>query len=200
MVAVTMSIEDITGREAENLKRALRRRDPAAIDLLIDRYQYRLMRYLLSLAENRSSAEDLFQETWIRVLEHGDQYDGRSNFEPWLFRIARNLVIDRLRRRKQLVSVEGLAESLGLESSDGLMPAEHSSQLEHVERLETRENVAGALGQIPVAHREVLTLRFQEELSLEEIAGIVGAPLSTVKSRLYRGMEMLREKLEGLRP
>jgi RNA polymerase sigma-70 factor, ECF subfamily len=200
MVAVTMSFEDITGREAENLKRALRRRDPAAIDLLIDRYQYRLMRYLLSLAENRSIAEDLFQETWIRVLEHGDQYDGRSNFEPWLFRIARNLVIDRLRRRKPLVSMEGLAESLGLEAADGLMPAEHSSQLDHVARSEARENVAGALGQIPVAHREVLTLRFQEELSLEEIAGIVGAPLSTVKSRLYRGMEMLREKLERLKP
>jgi RNA polymerase sigma-70 factor (ECF subfamily) len=200
MVAVTMSFEGITDREAENLKKALRRRDPTAIDLLIDRYQYRLMRYLLSLAESRSSAEDLFQETWIRVLEHGDQYDGRSKFEPWLFRIARNLVIDRLRRRKPILSIEGLEESQGFEPPGGSVATEHSSQLDHVERLETRENVAAALDQLPVTYREVLALRFQEELSLEEIAGLVGAPLSTVKSRLYRGMEMLREKLEGLKP
>jgi RNA polymerase sigma-70 factor (ECF subfamily) len=200
MVAVTMIFEGTAGREAENLKRALRRRDPAAVDLLIDRYQHRLMRYLLLLAENRANAEDLFQETWIRVLEHGDQYDGRSGFEPWLFRIARNLVIDRLRRKKPLVSLDEMAESQGLPASGVAAPAVSGSPLDHVEQLETREGIAAALGQIPVTHREVLNLRFQEDLSMEEIAGIVGAPLSTVKSRLYRGMEMLREKLKELKP
>ena len=72
--------------------------DPELLDRLIEEYQHRLLRYLLFLCSNREVAEDLFQETWIRVLVRGAQFNGRSRFDTWLFTIARNLVIDLSRK------------------------------------------------------------------------------------------------------
>src|SRR5208282_5863112 len=79
--------------ETQEIAHGLRRRDPDLLDELIGRYQYRLPRYLWTLTGNREAAEDLFQETWIRVLEKGHLYDPRWRFEAWLFSIARNLAI-----------------------------------------------------------------------------------------------------------
>src|SRR5216684_886352 len=78
--------------DTKSLALGLRRRDPELLDALIEQYQYRLFRYLLYITGNCERAEDFFQETWIRVLERGHQYDGRSKFEAWLFSIARHLV------------------------------------------------------------------------------------------------------------
>jgi len=80
--------------DTQSLAAGLRRRDPDLLDWLIEQYQHRLYRYLLFLTGNRALAEDLFQETWIRVLERGHQYNAKSKFESWLFAIARNIVID----------------------------------------------------------------------------------------------------------
>ena len=85
--------------EGGALAQTLRDRDPDALDRLIERYHYRLFRYLQYLARNRETAEDVFQETWIRVLERGHQYNGKTKFETWLFTIARNLLIDRMRQK-----------------------------------------------------------------------------------------------------
>lgn len=182
--------------EAQELARGLRRRDPELLDHLIERYQFRLYRYLVFLTGCRETAEDLFQETWLRVLERGGQYDGKSRFEPWLFRIARNLAIDRS-RRKPMASLEA-----ALGTPDGGAPREVEasdavSAFDLVAVEEKQASLNSAVTELPAAYREVLSLRFQEELALEEIAAVVGAPLSTVKSRLYRGLEALRERLEG---
>src|SRR5712664_4048870 len=80
--------------EAKSIARGLQKRDPDLLDRLIEQYQYRLFRYLVHVTGSRERAEDFFQETWIRVLERGHQYDGKSKFEAWLFAIARHLVID----------------------------------------------------------------------------------------------------------
>jgi RNA polymerase sigma-70 factor (ECF subfamily) len=197
MIAVTEIKEGSMQGETEALARALRSRDPEVIDLLIERYQYRLYRYLLLLTGNRQVAEDIFQETWIRVLERGYQYDGGSTFEPWLFVIARNLVIDRLRRTKPIMSLDGLMDPGEAGGRREIPAVRADSPVEHAEKQEEREQIAAALDRLPAAHREVLLLRFHEDLALEEIATVVSAPLSTVKSRLYRGLEMLRKLLEG---
>ena len=70
------------------MARGLRRRDPDLLDALIEQYQHRLLRYLMHLTGNRATAEDLFQETWLRVLEKGHLYDGRNRFVTWLMSIA----------------------------------------------------------------------------------------------------------------
>src|SRR5712692_4061834 len=98
--ALTLQFLSLMADDRKALAQGLKRRDPELLDQLIEQYQYRLFRYLVYLTASRDRAEDFFQETWIRVLERGHQYDGKSKFEAWLFAIARHLVIDWQRQRK----------------------------------------------------------------------------------------------------
>jgi RNA polymerase sigma-70 factor, ECF subfamily len=184
--------------ESQELARGLRERDPELLDRLIELYRFRLFRYLLSLTCQRETAEELFQETWVRVLERGHQYNHKWKFEAWLFTIARNLVIDQQRKRQpRFIDLLGGGsheeKALELEATDQV------SALEEVTRQEEGERLTAAMARIPANYREVLTLRFQEDLTLEEIATVVVAPLPTVKSRLYRGLEAMRLQLQGTR-
>jgi RNA polymerase sigma-70 factor (ECF subfamily) len=181
--------------ETREIARGLRLRDPDLLDELISRYQFRLPRYLWTLTGNREAAEDLFQETWIRVLEKSHLYDPRWRFEAWLFCIARNLAIDRLRQR-QPESLDALLNP-GDEGPAREWPDRESpSPFEAASADEQAEHMKVVLRRLPPDAREVLVLRFQEDMDLSEIAKVVGAPLSTVKSRLYRGLEALRNLLE----
>ena len=184
----------------ENLAIAagLKRREVGLLDELIVRYQHRLLRYLVYLTGNRELAEDLFQEVWMRVLLRGDQFNGKSRFDTWLFTIARNLVID-FRRKRTLSSLDELFEGSGdddrpmsFELTDG-----QPTPFDRMATSEDRERVSQALLQVDMLYREVLVLRFHEELSLQEISVITRAPLSTVKSRLYRGLAAIRPQLEN---
>ena len=176
--------------ERKALAQGLRRRDPELLDRLIGQYQYRLYRYLVYVTGSPERAEDFFQETWIRVLERGHQYDGKFKFEAWLFAIARNLVID-WQRQKKTQSLDALTDpeqGAPMEFADEDDP----SPLHLVLSREQESTVQASLGKLQTIYREVLLLRFQEELGLAEIAAVLGAPISTVKSRLYRGLEDLR--------
>lgn len=178
------------------IARGLKKQDPQLLDLLIEQYQHRLLRYLLFLTGKRDLAEDLFQETWMRVLTRGAQYDGRARFDTWLFTIARNLVIDNSRKRR-LASLDEMTEN----SEDAQafeIASDEPSPFDHLRSGEQTAHLATVLLKLDTAYREVLSLRFHEELSLEEIASVTHAPLSTVKSRLYRGLAALRPHLEAL--
>jgi len=194
--AVAVTYDEAARQESLAVAEGLRRQKAGLLDELIVRYQHRLMRYLLFLTGNRETAEDLFQEVWMRVLVRGSQFDGRARFETWLFTIARNLVID-LRRKRTMNSLDELVE--GATEEDRPMSFEvagdEPSPFDRMANLEDRERIAAALLALDALHREVLVLRFHEELSLEEIAKVTRAPLSTVKSRLYRGLAMIKPKL-----
>jgi RNA polymerase sigma-70 factor, ECF subfamily len=180
--------------EASAIARGLRRRDPDLLDRLIEQYQHRLLRYLISLSGNRELAEDLFQETWIRVLERGHQYDGKHEFATWLFSVARHLSIDSM-RRKNPVSLDGLLDN---EDHAPLDPVDiRPSALQIGAQHEHAERINAALVCIPAEYREAVVLRFQEGLTLDEIAAVTGAPLGTIKSRLYRGLNLLMPLLKG---
>ena len=182
--------------EASAIARGLRRRDPDLLDRLIEQYQHRLLRYLVYLVGNRELAEDLFQETWIRVLERGHQYDGRHQFSTWLYAVARNLTIDYL-RKKSPVSLDALMED-SIEEHAPVEPADtRPLAWEVIAHQEQAERISAALVGIPAEYRETVVLRFQEGLALEEIATVTGARLGTVKSRLYRGLNMLMSRLKG---
>ena len=195
--SVTVADEEAR-QESLIVARGRKRQEAGLLDQLIVRYQHRLMRYLLFLTSNREMAEDLFQEVWMRVLVRGAQFNGKARFETWLFTIARNLVIDQ-RRKRTMSSLDELFEAggeddrpLSFEAATG-----DPTPFDRFSNLEDRERIATALLELDTLHREVLVLRFHEEMSLEEISKVTRAPLSTVKSRLYRGMAMMKPKLEG---
>lgn len=182
-------------QEQENLAiaRGLRQRNVELLDRLILTYQHRLFRYLLYLTGNRELSEDLFQETWMRVLERGNQYHGAARFDTWLFTIARNLVID-VRRKRTMASLDELCE--GAEDERPFEPAaDGPTPLDSCLIRENSDRVAAALLTLDPLSREVLVLRFHEELSLDEIAKVTSAHLSTVKSRLYRGLAALKRRI-----
>jgi len=182
--------------EASVIARDLRRRDPDLLDRLIEQFQHRLLRYLVYLTRNRELAEDLFQETWIRVLERGHQYDGKHEFSTWLYAVARNLTIDYLRKINP-VSLDGLLAQNEADAS--VEPRDvRPLALDVLAQRQQLLRINEALIAIPAEYREAIVLRFQDELALEEIAIVTGARLGTVKSRLYRGLNMLMERLGGV--
>ena len=184
-------------RENAAIARGLKRQDPELLDQLIETYQHRLMRYLIFLTGKREVAEDLFQEVWIRVLRRGSQYNGKARFDTWIFTIARNLVID-LSRKRTMASLDEMREG-GEDERPFEIVQEGPSPLEQFECRENASEVATVMQTLEPNYREVLSLRFHEEMSLEEIATVTCAPLSTVKSRLYRGLAALKPELEKLR-
>ena len=191
------ALDEQVRQETLAVAQGLKRQEAGLLDELIVRYQHRLMRYLLYLTSNREMAEDLFQEVWMRVLVRGGQFNGQARFDTWLFTIARNLVIDQ-RRKRTMSSLDEMFEAgsdedrpMSFEVADG-----DPTPFDHFSRLENREMIAAALLNLDTLYREVLVLRFHEELSLDEIAKVTRAPLSTVKSRLYRGLAIIRPLLE----
>ena len=170
----------------------LRRGDPDAFDALLARYQNRLFRYLVRLTANAAAAEDLFQETWLRLITRIHRYDESRPFEPWLFSVARNLAIDHLRK----VSPESLDEpSDGGETRLARLGTSEPGSLERLLEREQHGRLEREMGALPALYREALSLRFEEEMSFEEIADVLSAPLSTVKSRVQRALGMLRARM-----
>jgi len=197
--AIAISTEQAEQSQRENaaIARGLKNQDPELLDQLIELYQHRLLRYLLFLTGRREVAEDLFQETWMRVLMRGGQYNGKARFDTWLFTIARNLVID-LSRKRTMASLDEMSDAAE-EGRVFEIANDGPSPLEEFQLREDRAEVAEVLLKLDANYREVLVLRFHEEMSLEEIARVTKAPLSTVKSRLYRGLAALKPEIEYLR-
>ncbi|MDX6464467.1 MAG: hypothetical protein QOE55_8164 [Acidobacteriaceae bacterium] len=180
--------------DARELARGLRQRDVAVLLALVEQYQYRLVRYLIYLLGWREGVDDLVQETWLRVLERGSSYDGRSRFEPWLFAIARNLALDQLRKRRtSSLDSDEYDEDAALPS----LVSKDSSPFVLAARSEDAERLANSMQMVEPIYREALVLRFQEELSLQEMSTVTGVPVSTVASRVYRGLATLRAQLQG---
>jgi RNA polymerase sigma-70 factor (ECF subfamily) len=176
--------EDFPLGERDEVAR-LRRDDPSALAVVIERYQHRLYRYLLRLVREPAAADDLFQQTWLHVVRDIRRYDPRRSFDTWLFAIAHNNAMDLLRRRP--------GESL--EERESTLSAGEPDALDLAISAERAAIVAAELEALPALYREALTLRFEEGMKLEEIAEVAGAPLSTVKSRVQRGLECLRRRM-----
>jgi len=187
-----MALADTVIGDTREIARGLRTRDVAVLQLLVEEYQDRLVRYLVYVLGRRDGVDDLVQETWLRVMERGKSYDGRSRFEPWLFTVARHIAIDFLRRRRE-VSLDAEEDGRPLVMapvSQAMSPFALAARTEDAERL------AGALQELAAVQREALVLRFMEDLSLQEIAAVVGAPVPTVSARIYRGLAALRSQME----
>src|SRR5579863_197739 len=164
ILAAAMNPEQLSGADEAIVR--MRRGDPDALTAMIARYQHRLYRYLLRLVREPAAADDLFQQTWLRGMEKIGRYDAGRNFEAWLFAVAHNLAADSWRARR--------GESLDDAGEGGEAPAERlradaPDALERLLDFERGAMLASAIHELPAIHREVLTLRFEEDMKLEEI-------------------------------
>jgi RNA polymerase sigma-70 factor (ECF subfamily) len=155
--------------------------DESALETLVDRWRLRLFGFLQRRA-GASDADDLFQETWLRVVRARRRFDPRLRFSTWLFQIANNLCRDRFRR--------GAAAARGRDALAELPPG--APDLDPGLRLDLARRLAG----LPDRLREVLVLRYYRDLGEREIAELLGIPPGTVKSRLHAALRALREAEE----
>ncbi len=176
--------------------------DTAAYGELVRRHQDRVYNVCWRICGNRTEAEDLAQETFVKAFEAIARFDGRARFYTWLFRIAANLAISagRRQRRARTVSLDRgprLVEDDEAPASERVA-AETLSPQEASMKREAEELVLIALGELEEEYRVVVTLRDLESLSYEEIAEVLEVPVGTVKSRLHRARLALRERLAPL--
>jgi RNA polymerase sigma-70 factor (ECF subfamily) len=125
-----------------------------------------------------------------------DSYDDSLRFSPWIFRIAQNLAVDWLRKRKPVVSFDDGTGESGQSLQDRLASTDEGP-LQMVEYWDTRDTLERVLQELPANYRAVLLLRYAEEMSYEDMANALDMPVTTIKTRLHRAREQLRQRLSG---
>ncbi len=169
-----------------------------AFEEIVTLFQHRLYQVCYRMLGNAQEAEDIAQEAFVRAYTNIHTYDQNRKFSTWLFRIATNLCIDRIRKKKpdyyldaEVPGTEGLNMYSQIASPDELPEVQ-------VEKMEMQERIHYEIGRLPDKYRSVIILRYIEELPLQEIGDILKLPLGTVKTRVHRGREALRKQMSNV--
>lgn len=169
--------------------------DQNAFGEIVEIYKNKVYQICFRMLGNRHESEDVAQETFIRAYVNIDTFKTELKFSTWLFRIATNLCIDRIRKKKPDFYLD--AEVSGTEGLTlySQIPSDVESPDVEVESLELQETIQKEILKLPEKYRSVIVLKYIEELSLNEISEILDLPLGTVKTRIHRGREALRQQL-----
>jgi RNA polymerase sigma-70 factor (ECF subfamily) len=175
----------------------------AAFRELVRRYQRPVFSLIYRMVRDREIAEDLAQETFIKVLNAIDSYRPEHKFSSWIFKIANNAAIDHLRRRSpDLLSLDGAPDAVSVERQEATalqVRARGESPLDELEARELGSHIEHAIARLRPEYRSCILLRHVEGRAYEEIADILGLPLGTVKTYIHRARAELRDILEPLR-
>jgi len=176
------------------------RRDPEAYDRLIEQYSPRLYGYFYRLTGSKHDAEDLLQELFVRLVRTIGNYKHEGKFDGWLFRIALNLVRDRVRRRKTAKSAGLMQQSYTPTDEKDLLarlPDNSAGQPDEIlQRAEQIDRMQQAVKKLPEPEREVIMMRHFSQMSFREIAQAMNVPLGTALARGHRGLARLRNLME----
>ncbi len=177
--------------EEQELLRLAQRGDNGAVTQLVQTYQQSVYNVCYRMLGESTEAEDATQDTMVKAITNLSSYDASRPFRPWLLRIASNECIDRIRRRKDAISLDGLGDDGAWEwkAGDGPNP---ETELLHRER---QAAVHDVLEQLSPADRMVVQLFYWENLPYAEIEEITGLTVSAIKSRLFRARRVLAELL-----
>jgi RNA polymerase sigma-70 factor (ECF subfamily) len=175
----------------------------AAFRELIRRYERPVFSLIYRMVRDRELAEDLAQDTFIKVLNHIDRYRPEFKFSSWLFKIANNVAIDHLRRRQiDTVSMDGSPHAQtadAVEATSFDVSVEQESALDELEAREMGTAIERAIATLRPEYRSCILLRHVEDRSYEEIAATLDLPLGTVKTYIHRARHELRVALEHLK-
>ncbi|RLQ93248.1 RNA polymerase sigma factor SigW [Falsibacillus albus] len=172
--------------------------DQNAFSEIVELYKDKVFQICFRILGNRHEAEDIAQEAFLRAYVNIESFNQKRKFSTWLFRIATNLCIDRIRKKKpdyyldaEVAGTEGL-NMYSQVAADVVMPEDE------LENLELRDIIQQEILKLPQKYRSVIVLKYIEELSLNEISEILDIPLGTVKTRIHRGREALRKQLRNI--
>ncbi|MBR2783995.1 MAG: sigma-70 family RNA polymerase sigma factor [Firmicutes bacterium] len=162
---------------------------PESFQILVERYQKQVFSLAYRLCGDYDEAQDLAQESFIRIYQELPRFDASRRFFPWMYRVAHNVCVNQLQRRPRDLSP--LEESYDL--SDEADPATRPDQA--YDRTEQAQTVQQAIAALPETYRLPLVLKYLRNLSYQEIADQLELPVSTIETRLFRGRNMLRKAL-----
>lgn len=168
---------------------------------LLDEYSQRLFGYFVRAVGNRHDAEDLLSELTLKLVKNLKKYDHRNRFEPWLFRIAANMVRDYIRRRKSNPVVASLsAVGLGNDDSSSSPEERFPSPPQDVDAgliaAESSQRVQSALNELDEKARQMVLLRYFGQMSFKELAEMFDCPTGTVLARVHRALKALRKIMD----
>ena len=170
---------------------------------LLGRYQRPVFSLVYRMLRDREQAEDLAQETFVRVFNHIERYDPKYKFSSWIFKIATNLTIDHIRKKEvATVSIDGSRYAVTadeIEASTITVASGDENPEELLVAKELGESIEGAIGELRAEYRTAILLRHVEGREYQEIADIMGLPLGTVKTFIHRARKELQEKLAHLK-
>lgn len=169
--------------------------DQASFSLLVERYQDRLVSFLFRMLRDVDTAHDLAQEVFLRVYQALDRFDPQFKFSTWTFRVAHNLGVDELRRRKVRWVPLQRQDAEDETPWERELPSSEPSPYQDLRNEQRGSAIQVAIDALPGDYRELIVMRHYAELSYEEIAQLKRMPLGTVKNKLFRGRQMLKEKL-----
>ncbi|MBD3224587.1 MAG: sigma-70 family RNA polymerase sigma factor [Caldithrix sp.] len=176
----------------EQLMRQIKRGDRQALGILYERYNQRLYRYLMRMmGGNTEQAADLVQDIFITVLDNAQQFHEDRLFAPWFFRIAHN----RCKNEYRFMNYRNHATT-----NDYHLSLSEETILNHIEESDFRKALESALMHLSLEKRSMFLLRFEEHLTLKDIAKILNLPMGTVKSRLHYTLKQLRKQLQAFNP
>lgn len=164
----------------------LKQNNPEVVDQVVERFSKPLFAFIMRMIDDQATAEDIFQDTWIRVIRNIGSFRGDCRFSTWLFQIALNLCRNQMRRKARR-SFVGIEEASNLADDPGV------DGIKILQAQKVRRLVAS----LPPKMREVIVLRYYHNKTDVEIAEVTGLPPGTVKSRIHRATELLRSKIES---
>ncbi|GAE37126.1 RNA polymerase sigma factor SigW [Halalkalibacter akibai] len=177
------------------LIKEVRKGNQQAFSEIVELYKDKVFQVAYRMVGNMHEAQDIAQEAFLRAYTNIDSFDLNRKFSTWLFRIATNVAIDRLRKKKpDFYLQEEVRGSDGLTYESQLASDEESVD-DQVVKLERQEWVQDEINQLPTKYRTIIILRYIEDLSIKEISEVLDIPPSTVKTRIHRGREALRKRM-----
>lgn len=195
MNTTTVSDHELVTRAQQGSEKAYRE--------LLGRYQRPVFSIIYRMIRDREQAEDLAQETFVRVFNNIDRYDPRYKFSSWIFKIATNLTIDWIRRKElDTVSIDGSRNAVTaeqIEATSITIASTDENPEELLEAKELGEEIEGAISKLRPEYKAAILLRHVEGREYQEIAEILSLPLGTVKTYIHRGRNELRDQLQHLR-
>lgn len=187
----------------ELLMLAFKKGDARAFETLVRRHRAPVFNFILRFTGNRARAEDILQDTWIKVVRSSSEYEPKARFKTWLYTIARNLCVDSARKESYRAAESLEGEGRPGEEGSGPTAAQRvnddgaAQPDRHAYNREVRPLLEEAVTRLPEEQREVFLLREQSGLSFKEIAEATGTPENTVKSRMRYALDALRKNLSA---